>query len=128
MPWTCEVAEMAPRLNPQRKAGNSIFGGGLRRRFCSPTKIRRLGDIIHKHFTFSPDIEASVKWMPAGLTREHLAALARDRFQPRLDMGVQVDFNPKVPGGRPHRHSQPREMTQQGHGIEMATELGYGSN
>ena len=69
-----EVAEMAPRLNPQRKAGQLHFGGGSPT-FLQPDEIRRLGEIIHKHFTFSPDIEASVEVDPRRLTRDHMVAL-----------------------------------------------------
>jgi oxygen-independent coproporphyrinogen-3 oxidase len=88
-----EVAEMAPRLNPQRKAGQLHLGGGSPT-FLKPDEIRRLGEIIHKHFTFSPDIEAGVEVDPRRLTRDHMAALREIGFN-RASMGVQ-DFNPKV--------------------------------
>ncbi|HEY5259989.1 MAG TPA: radical SAM protein, partial [Rhabdochlamydiaceae bacterium] len=55
-----EVAMMAARLNPARKVIQLHFGGGSPT-FLSPDEIRRLGEIIHKHFTFSPEIEASVE-------------------------------------------------------------------
>jgi len=61
--------------------------------FLQPDEIRRLGEIIHKHFTFSPDIEASVEVDPRRLTRDHLVALREIGFN-RASMGVQ-DFNPK---------------------------------
>jgi len=86
-----------------------------------PDEIRRLGEIIHKHFTFSPDIEASVEVDPRRLTRDHLVALREIGFN-RASMGVQ-DFNPKVQEAI-HR-IQPREMTQQA--IDWMRELGYGS-
>ena len=115
-----EVAKMAPRLNPQRKVVQLHFGGGSPT-FLRPDEIRRLGDIIHKHFTFSPDIEASVEVDPRRLTRDHLVALREIGFN-RASMGVQ-DFNPKVQEAI-HR-IQPREMTQQA--IDWLRELGYGS-
>jgi len=115
-----EVARMAPLLNPGRKAVQLHFGGGSPT-FLRPDEIRRLGEIIHKHFTFSPDIEASVEVDPRRLTRDHLVALREIGFN-RASMGVQ-DFNPKVQEAI-HR-IQPREMTQQA--IDWMRELGYGS-
>ena len=115
-----EVAEMAPRLNPQRKAVQLHFGGGSPT-FLQPDEIRRLGEIIHRHFAFSPDIEAGVEVDPRRLTREHMVALREIGFN-RASMGVQ-DFNPKVQEAV-HR-IQPRAMTQQA--MDWMRELGYGS-
>ena len=115
-----EVAKMAERLNPERKVVQLHFGGGTPT-FLRPDEIRRLGDIIHKHFKFSPDIEASVEVDPRRLTRDHLAALREIGFN-RASMGVQ-DFNPQVQEAI-HR-IQPRELTQQA--IDWLRELGYGS-
>jgi len=103
-----EVARIAPRLNRERKAVQLHFGGGSPT-FLRPDEIRRLGDIIHKHFTFSTDIEASVEVDPRRLTRDHLAALREIGFN-RASMGVQ-DFNPQVQEAI-HR-IQPQAMTQQ---------------
>ena len=94
-----EVAKLAPRLHKDRKAVQLHFGGGSPT-FLRPDEIRRLGEIIHKHFTFSPDIEASVEVDPRRLTREHMVALREIGFN-RASMGVQ-DFNPKVQIGRAH--------------------------
>ncbi len=115
-----EVAKLAPLLHPQRKAVQLHFGGGSPT-FLRPDEIRRLGEIIHKHFTFAPDIEASVEVDPRRLTREHLVALREIGFN-RASMGVQ-DFNPIVQEAI-HR-IQPRAMTQQA--IDWMRELGYGS-
>ena len=115
-----EVALMAPRLNPARKAAQLHFGGGSPT-FLRPDEIRRLGEIIHKHFTFASDIEASVEVDPRRLTREHLVALREIGFN-RASMGVQ-DFNPKVQESI-HR-IQPREMTQQA--MDWMRELGFNS-
>ena len=115
-----EVAQMAAKLNPARKVVQLHFGGGSPT-FLRPDEIRRLGDIIHKHFTFSPDIEASVEVDPRRLTREHMVALREVGFN-RASMGVQ-DFNPQVQEAI-HR-IQPRAMTQQA--MDWMRELGYGS-
>jgi oxygen-independent coproporphyrinogen-3 oxidase len=115
-----EVARLAPLLNPARKAVQLHFGGGSPT-FLRPDEIRRLGEIIHRHFTFSPDIEASVEVDPRRLTRDHLVALREIGFN-RASMGVQ-DFNPQVQEAI-HR-IQPREMTQQA--IDWMRELGFGS-
>jgi len=115
-----EVAKMATLLNPQRQVVQLHFGGGSPT-FLRPDEIRRLGEIIHKHFTFAPDVEASVEVDPRRLTRDHMAALREIGFN-RASMGVQ-DFNPKVQEAV-HR-IQPRDMTQQA--IDWMRELGYGS-
>jgi oxygen-independent coproporphyrinogen-3 oxidase len=115
-----EVAKMAPKLNRQRKVVQLHFGGGSPT-FLRPDEIRRLGEIIHQHFTFSPDIEASVEVDPRRLTRDHMGALREIGFN-RASMGVQ-DFNPKVQEAI-HR-IQPREMTQQA--MDWMRELGYNS-
>jgi oxygen-independent coproporphyrinogen-3 oxidase len=115
-----EVAQMASHLNPQRKVVQLHFGGGSPT-FLRPEEIRRLGEIIRKHFTFSPDIEAGVEVDPRRLTREHMVAL-RDIGFNRASMGVQ-DFNPKVQEAI-HR-IQPREMTRQA--MDWMRELGYKS-
>jgi oxygen-independent coproporphyrinogen III oxidase len=115
-----EVAAMASLLNPRRKTVQLHFGGGSPT-FLRPDEIRRLGEIIHQHFTFAPDIEASVEVDPRRLTRDHMAALREIGFN-RASMGVQ-DFNPQVQEAV-HR-SQPVEMTQQA--IDWMRDLGYGS-
>ena len=86
-----EVAAMAGRLNLERKVVQLHFGGGSPT-FLRPDEMRRLGEVIHKHFTFSPEIEASVEVDPRRLTREHLVALKEIGFN-RASIGVQ-DFNP----------------------------------
>jgi oxygen-independent coproporphyrinogen-3 oxidase len=115
-----EVARMKPLLNAQRQTVQLHFGGGSPT-FLRPDEIRRLGEIIHRHFTFSPDIEAGVEVDPRRLTREHLVALREIGFN-RASMGVQ-DFNPQVQAAI-HR-IQPRAMTQQA--MDWMRELGFGS-
>lgn len=115
-----EVANLAPSINPKRKVAQLHFGGGSPT-FLQPDEIRRLGEIIHKHFGFLPDIEASVEVDPRRLTRDRMVALKEIGFN-RASMGVQ-DFNPKVQEAV-HR-IQPVEMTQQA--IDWMRELGFGS-
>jgi oxygen-independent coproporphyrinogen-3 oxidase len=115
-----EVAQMAKLLNPRCKIVQLHWGGGSPT-FLSPGQIHRLGCIIHKHFTFSDDIEAGVEIDPRRLTRDHIVALHEIGFN-RASLGVQ-DFEPKVQEAV-HR-IQPRDMTQQV--LDWARELGFGS-
>jgi oxygen-independent coproporphyrinogen-3 oxidase len=115
-----EVALMASRLNPERRVVQLHFGGGSPT-FLRPDEIRRLGEILHRHFTFAPDIEAGVEVDPRRLTREHLVALRQIGFN-RASMGVQ-DFNPRVQEAV-HR-IQPRELTQQV--LDWMRDLGFRS-
>jgi oxygen-independent coproporphyrinogen-3 oxidase len=103
-----EVAQMATLINPRRKVVQLHFGGGSPT-FLAPDEIRRLGQIIHKHFKFSTDMEAGVEIDPRRLTRDHVVALKEIGFN-RASLGVQ-DFDPAVQEAV-HR-IQPREMTQQ---------------
>lgn len=115
-----EVAQMATLINPRRQAVQLHFGGGSPT-FLAPDEIRRLGDIIHKHFKFSPDIEAGVEIDPRRLTRDHVVALKEVGFN-RASLGVQ-DFDPNVQQAV-HR-IQPREMTQQT--IDWLREMNFAS-
>jgi oxygen-independent coproporphyrinogen-3 oxidase len=115
-----EVERMSRFLNSERKTVQLHFGGGSPT-FLRPDEIRRFGEIIRKHFKFSPEIEASVEVDPRRLTRDHLVALREIGFN-RASMGVQ-DFNPDVQKAI-HR-IQPREMTQQA--IDWMRELGFNS-
>src|SRR5580765_6638649 len=115
-----EVAQMATLINPRRKAVQLHFGGGSPT-FLAPDEIRRLGDVIHRHFTFSKDIEAGVEIDPRRLTRDHVVALHEIGFN-RASLGVQ-DFEPKVQEAV-HR-IQPREMTQQT--MDWLREAGFAS-
>lgn len=115
-----EIATLAPLLNPRRKAVQLHLGGGSPT-FLRPDEIRRLGEIIRQHFTFAPDLEASVEVDPRRLTRDHVAALAEIGFN-RASMGVQ-DFNPQVQEAV-HR-IQPVGMTQQA--LDWMRELGFRS-
>lgn len=115
-----EVAQMSTLLSPRRKAVQLHWGGGSPT-FLSPDEIRRLGDIIHRHFTFSSDLEAGVEIDPRRLTRDHIAALREIGFN-RASLGVQ-DFDPVVQESV-HR-VQPQAMTEQVLG--WVRELGFSS-
>jgi oxygen-independent coproporphyrinogen III oxidase len=115
-----EMQLAAQLLNPKRKAVQLHFGGGTPT-FSLPDEIRRLGDLIHSHFTFADDIEAGVEIDPRRLTREHLVAL-RDVGFNRASMGVQ-DNDPVVQKAV-HR-IQPFEMTKQS--VEWLREIGFHS-
>jgi len=54
-----EVVQMSTLISPRRKGVQLHWGGGSPT-FLSPDEIRRLGEIIHRHFTFSSDLEASL--------------------------------------------------------------------
>ena len=115
-----EIARMAAELNPDRRVVQLHFGGGSPT-FLRPDEIRRLGEHIHRHFTFAADVEASVEVDPRRLTRDHLVALRELGFN-RASMGVQ-DFNPQVQAAV-HR-IQPVELTRQA--MTWLRELGYTS-
>jgi oxygen-independent coproporphyrinogen-3 oxidase len=115
-----EVAQMAARLNSKRKVTQLHFGGGSPT-FLQPDEIRKLGEIIRRHFSFSENIEAGVEIDPRRLTREHVVALRETGFN-RASLGVQ-DFEPKVQEAI-HR-IQPRDLTQKV--LDWTRELGFGS-
>ncbi|HWY32219.1 MAG TPA: oxygen-independent coproporphyrinogen III oxidase [Candidatus Acidoferrum sp.] len=115
-----EVTRMAQHINPRRKVVQLHWGGGSPT-FLHPDEIRRLGEIIRKHFTLADDIEAGVEIDPRRLTRDHIVALREVGFN-RASLGVQ-DFDPQVQEAV-HR-LQPRELTQQT--LDWARELGFGS-
>jgi oxygen-independent coproporphyrinogen-3 oxidase len=115
-----EVAQMSALLNPRRKVVQLHWGGGSPT-FLQPDEIRRLGDIIHRHFTFSADLEAGVEIDPRRLTRDHVAALHEVGFN-RASLGVQ-DFDPRVQEAV-HR-IQPQAMTEQV--LAWVRELGFTS-
>jgi len=115
-----ELAQMSARLNPARKVVQLHWGGGSPT-FLHPDEIRRLGELIHQHFTFADDLEAGVEIDPRRLNRDHIAALREIGFN-RASLGVQ-DFDPVVQEAV-HR-LQPREMTEQVLG--WVRELGFNS-
>ena len=115
-----EIARMSTLISQRRKVVQLHFGGGSPT-FLHPDEIRRLGDIIHKHFKFADSYEAGVEIDPRRLTRDHIAALREIGFN-RASLGIQ-DFDPKVQEAV-HR-IQPKEMTEQVLG--WVREFGFGS-
>lgn len=115
-----EMAQMSALLNPRRKAVQLHWGGGSPT-FLTADEIRRLGESIRRHFSFSEDIEAGVEVDPRRLTHDHLVALREIGFN-RASLGVQ-DFDPTVMKAV-HR-VQPRELTEQVLG--WVRELGFSS-
>ncbi len=115
-----EMDLVAPLLHPERRVVQLHFGGGSPT-FCKPDHLRRLGELIHRRFTFAPDIEAGVEVDPRRLTRDHLVALREIGFN-RASMGVQ-DNNPEVQKAV-HR-IQPLELTRQA--VEWVRETGFTS-
>lgn len=115
-----EIERMSALLNPRRKVVQLHWGGGSPT-FLSPDEIRRLGEHIHRHFTFADNIEAGVEVDPRRLTRDHIAALREIGFN-RASLGVQ-DFDSKVQEAV-HR-IQPRELTDQV--LRWVRELGFSS-
>jgi oxygen-independent coproporphyrinogen-3 oxidase len=113
-----EVAQMTALLNPRRKVVQLHWGGGSPT-FLRPDEIHRLGDVVRRHFIFSPDIEAGVEVDPRRLTRDHLVALREIGFN-RASLGVQ-DFDRKVQEAV-HR-LQPCDLTWQA--LNWARELGF---
>lgn len=103
-----EMKQMSTLLNPRRKVVQLHWGGGSPT-FLSPDEIRRLGESIHRHFTFADNFEAGVEIDPRRLKRDHITALREVGFN-RASLGVQ-DFDPTVQEAV-HR-IQPREMTQE---------------
>jgi oxygen-independent coproporphyrinogen-3 oxidase len=115
-----EISRMSTLISQRRKVVQLHFGGGSPT-FLHPDEIRRLGDIIHKHFKFAEGYEAGVEIDPRRLTRDHIVALHEAGFN-RASLGIQ-DFDPKVQEAV-HR-IQPREMTEQVLG--WVRELGFSS-
>jgi len=115
-----EIRLIKPLLNPARKVVQLHWGGGSPS-FLQPAEIRRLGEVIHKNFTFADDIEAGVEVDPRDLTRDHVVAFREVGFN-RVSMGVQ-DFDPVVQKAV-HR-IQPRAITAQA--LMWVRELGFKS-
>lgn len=115
-----EMAAMAARLHPERRVVQLHFGGGTPT-FLPPDQIRRLGELIHRHFQVAEDVEAGVEVDPRRLAKDHLRALREIGFN-RASMGVQ-DNNPVVQKAV-HR-IQPLELTRQA--VQWMRELGFTS-
>ena len=115
-----EMELTLPLLHPESKAVQLHFGGGTPN-FLHPDQIRRLGELIHRHFTFRPGAEMSVELDPRRLTREHVQAF-RDMGVTRASFGIQ-DFNPEVQ--KSVNRIQPKELSDSAAG--WIHELGFES-
>lgn len=104
-----ELALLAPLMNPRRPVTQLHLGGGTPT-FFPPDQLRRLGELVRKHFpNFSPTAEISVEIDPRRLTHDHVKAL-REFGATRASLGVQ-DTNRRVQLAI-HRF-QPHELTKQ---------------
>lgn len=90
---TREVELIAARMDRSRPVTQVHFGGGTPT-FFPPAELRRLGDLIHRHFRIAPDCEFSVEVDPRRLSLDHIQAL-RSIGANRASLGVQ-DTNEKV--------------------------------
>lgn len=88
-----EVALTAARLDRSRPVTQVHFGGGTPT-FFPPDQLRRLGAVIHRHFSIDADCEFSVEIDPRRLTEDHVRAL-REIGANRASIGVQ-DTDPRV--------------------------------
>jgi oxygen-independent coproporphyrinogen-3 oxidase len=101
-----ELTRVAPRLHAARRVVQVHLGGGTPT-FLLPDELRRLGELIRRHFRLADDVEAGAELDPRRLTLDHLRALREAGFN-RVSMGVQ-DFDPRVQKAV-HR-IQPKELT-----------------
>jgi len=88
-----EMDMFLPHLDRSRKVNQLHFGGGSPS-FLEPHQIDRLGEAIHKRFSFGEDAECSVELDARTLTEDKVRSFARAGFR-RASFGVQ-DVNPEV--------------------------------
>lgn len=88
-----EMEVVGRQLNPQRLVDQLHFGGGTPT-FFAPEVLTKLGESIHRRFSFAADAELSVEIDPRCATPEHLAALKSIGIN-RASLGIQ-DTNPEV--------------------------------
>lgn len=115
-----EMSLMRPFLHAGRKVVQLHFGGGSPT-FSPPDHLRRLGELIHQHFSLASDVEAGVEVDPRRLTRDHLRALREIGFN-RASLGVQDN---DVAVQKAVHRIQPRELTEEVAG--WIRELGFTS-
>lgn len=103
-----ELELTAPLLHPDRRVVQMHFGGGTPN-FFNPAQIRRLGELIARHFRFEPGAEGSVELDPRRLTAGHVQAF-RDIGVTRASFGIQ-DFDAAVQ--QAVNRVQPRALSDQ---------------
>ena len=115
-----EMAHTAQRVDPGRMVRQLHWGGGTPT-YLNPGDIRRLMDMMRRHFTLAADAEISCEIDPRELTREHLVALRESGFN-RVSFGVQ-DMDPDVQQAVNRIQSQ--ALIQQV--LDWSRELGFSS-
>lgn len=115
-----EMDLVVPHLKKGRRVAQLHWGGGTPT-FFPPEVLERLFASVAERFEFEPRAELGVEVDPRETTDAHLETLARVGFN-RLSMGIQ-DFDPRVQAAV-HR-VQPEAMTR--HAIEKARALGFES-
>ena len=115
-----EVILLKKYLAEDRKIIQMHWGGGTPTHL-TPDQIRRLGEMIRKHFDFQPNAEVALEIDPRELTREHMVALKEVGFN-RCSMGIQ-DFDPKVQ--KTVNRLQSEEITSSA--VQWSRELGFTS-
>jgi oxygen-independent coproporphyrinogen-3 oxidase len=88
-----EMALIAKRTDRSRLVTQVHLGGGTPT-FLPPDQLRRLGELVKKHFTLAPGCEVSAELDPRRLKLGHIQAL-REIGATRASLGVQ-DTNRKV--------------------------------
>jgi oxygen-independent coproporphyrinogen-3 oxidase len=88
-----EMQLTAARMDAGRSVTQIHLGGGTPT-FFPPDQLRRLGELLRRHFRIAPEAEFSVEVDPRRLTEEHVIAL-REIGANRASLGVQ-DTDPKV--------------------------------
>ncbi len=88
-----EIALTVTLLDRTRPVEQLHLGGGTPT-FLTPVQLRRLGQILRKHFTFAPAAEISVEIDPRQLNADQVAALSELGLN-RASLGVQ-DTDPAV--------------------------------
>ena len=102
-----EMALVAARIGPDRRAAQLHFGGGTPT-FLSPAELRELMAMLRGHFNFLPDAELGIEIDPRTVSDDTMAMLAELGFN-RTSFGVQ-DFDPEVQ--RSVNRIQPFEMVE----------------
>ncbi len=88
-----EIALTVAHIDLGRPVEQLHLGGGTPT-FLTPAQLCRLGAILRRHFTFTPDAEISVEIDPRQLTEDQVVALAGLGMN-RASLGVQ-DTDPAV--------------------------------
>ena len=123
-----EIALVAAQFGGRREVAHIHLGGGSPS-LLQPDDLRRLAEMLHRHFLIAGNAEFAIEIDPRTIDDERAAALAEIGVN-RVSLGVQ-DFNPAVQ--RAVNREQPLSLTARvigllrGHGIErLNLDLMYG--